>query len=341
MVLQVREDIRKALEDAGYRIFNHSGVEICTWTKKALTEGEFCYKNKFYGIDTHRCMQISQAVAWCTNRCIYCWRANEEFMPGAEMLPKDEVDSPGETLERLRELRAKLLSGFGGNPKVDKKMYEDALVPNHVTFSLMGEPLLYPYVPESIQYLLKNWSWLKSIFIVTNGQVPEEIQRMKEMNVWPTQFYVSFTAPNCELYRKISHPIYPDYWDRFLRTLDILSDAPVRKVARITLISGYNDCCFEEWLDLIERYNPHFVEVKAYMYIGRSRQRLKEENMPTHQYIKEWAAELEKHLEGFEYMDEHAASRIVVLKNRRDGMDIDPIIRGPLPNLEARRTSDA
>ncbi|HIQ10201.1 MAG TPA: 4-demethylwyosine synthase TYW1 [Euryarchaeota archaeon] len=341
MAIRVREDIRKVLEDAGYRIYNHSGVEVCTWTKKALTQGEFCYKNKFYGVDTHRCMQISQAVAWCTNRCIYCWRATEDFMPGAGVLPKDAVDAPGDILERLREMRAKLLSGFGGNEKVDRKMYEEALLPNHVTFSLMGEPFLYPYVPESVQYILDNWRWVKSVFIVTNGMVPDEVQRMKKMGVWPTQFYVSFTAPDPATYRKVSNPLYPDYWGRFLETLRTLSDAPVRKAARITLIRGYNDFCFDGWAELIQVYRPHFVEVKAYMYIGRSRQRLKEENMPTHDYIREWAAELCEHLDNFEHMDEHVASRVVVLKNVGEGMDIDPVIRGPLPNLRLQKRSGA
>ena len=278
-------------------------------------------------------MQVSQAVAWCTNRCIYCWRATEDFMPDTAVLPKDAVDPPGIILERLRELRAKLLSGFGGNEKVDGETYKESLTPNHVTFSLMGEPFLYPYVPESVQYLHDNWPWIKSIFVVTNGMVPSEVQRMRDMGTWPTQFYVSLTAPTSDVYREVSRPLHPDYWNRFLHTLDILSDAPVRKVARITLIRGYNDCCFDGWAELIRRYRPHFIEVKAYMYIGRSRQRLKEENMPSHQYVREWAAELGEHLGIFEYMDEHEASRVVLLKNVDIGMNIDPIIRGPLPNL--------
>ena len=254
-----------------------------------------------------------------------------EFFLGTEL--RGDVDPPGETLEKLKELRKKLLSGFGGDPEVDKKIYQEALEPTHVTFSLMGEPLLYPYVPESIEYIKKNWPQVRSIFVVTNGMVPEEIERMIRENKLPTQIYVSFTAPDKETYKKVSRPVYKDFWERFLRTLDLLRDAPVRKVARITLIRGWNDTNYRGYVDLIERMNPHFVEVKAYMYIGASRKRLKEWNMPDHAYVKDFALKLLGYLPGYEYMDEFEPSRVVVLKNKREGMDIDPIIRSVEPNV--------
>ena len=329
-MIRLPPSLQEQLERAGYGVYNHSAVEVCGWTKKAIRGEGTCYKNKFYGIDTHRCMQITQAVAWCTNRCVYCWRPMESFL-GVKM--EGEVDPPGEILERLKELRKKLLSGFGGDPRVDRKIYEEALEPTHVTFSLMGEPFLYPYVPESIDYVRNNWPQVRSIFIVTNGMVPEEVERMLRRGSLPTQIYVSFTAPNRELYRKVSRPVLPDYWERFLKTLDLLRDAPVRKVARITLIRGLNDVDLEGYASLIERYNPHFVEVKAYMYIGASRKRLKEENMPDHGYVKTFALKLLEHLPGYSFMDEFEPSRVVVLKNRREGMDIDPIIRSVYPNL--------
>ncbi len=330
MAIRLPPRVGDQLKNAGYGVYNHSAVEICGWTKKAIRGEGACYKNKFYGIDTHRCMQITQAVAWCTNRCVYCWRPMEFFV-GTRL--EGEVDPPDVTLEKLKELRKKLLSGFGGDPRVDKKVYQEALEPSHVTFSLMGEPLLYPYVPESIEYIKKNWPSVRSIFVVTNGMVPEEIERMIREEKLPTQIYVSFTAPDRETYRKVSRPVLPDYWDRFLRTLDLLHDAPVRKVARITLIRGWNDFGYKGYAELIERMNPHFVEVKAYMYIGASRKRLLEWNMPGHDYVKKFALELLENLPGYEYMDEFPPSRAVVLKNRRPGMDIDPVIRSVEPNV--------
>ncbi|NPA86756.1 MAG: 4-demethylwyosine synthase TYW1, partial [Candidatus Diapherotrites archaeon] len=111
MVVRVPEWVEKQLKNAGYGVYNHSAVEVCSWTKKAIRGEGTCYKNKFYGIDTHRCMQMTQAVAWCTNRCVYCWRPMEFFV-GTRL--EGELDPPDLTMEKLRELRKKLLSGFGG-----------------------------------------------------------------------------------------------------------------------------------------------------------------------------------------------------------------------------------
>lgn len=322
-MLRIDEKIKRAMEKAGYRIYKTSAVEICHWNKEALRNKRFCYKNKFYGIDTHRCMQISLNVFWCTDRCIYCWRPNHEFQKETlELLDHPEwFPDPGEMLEKLKELRKNLLMGFKGNPKVDKKMFEEALNPNHVTFSLMGEPLLYPKMPEAIKYLKENWKDLKSIFIVSNGEIYEMVEKLIKEKALPTQFYISFTAPNEELYKKITRPVLKDAWERFNKTIEILSDAKTRRVARITIIKGLNDACFEEWAKLIEKYNPHFVEIKAYMYLGYSRFRLKPENQPDHDHIKKVSEKLLKHLKNFEHMDEDSNSRVIVLRNKEEEID--------------------
>jgi len=328
--------IEKELKEAGYGIYNHSAVEICHWTKEAITSGRVCYKNKFYGISTAGCMQISQAAVWCPNRCIYCWRPNTNFENHIDILPEDKVDPPEITLEKLRELRKKLLIGYFGNPKANKELIKEVIdKPQHVTFSLSGEPLLYPYVPESIIYIKKNWPWIKSIFVVTSGQVPEGLEKMKKLNAYPTQLYISFTGPNPELYKRISAPLYKDYWERFTKSLEIASKMKTRRVARITLIKGYNDDerYLDDWVELIKMYNPHFIEIKAFMLLGYSRFKLRSENMPSHEDVLEFAKKLEKKLDNFRYMNEDADSRVVVLKNISEGMDIDPIIKSVEPNV--------
>jgi len=326
----------KQLEKAGYGVFNHSAVEICHWTKESIINGRTCYKNKFYGIDTAGCMEMTQSVVWCTNRCIFCWRPNTKFEPYYNILPEDKVDKPEETMEKLRELRKKLLIGYYGNPKANRELLDKFIdKPTHVTFSLSGEPLLYPYVAESILYIKKNWPWIKSIFIVTSGQVPEALERLIEKNALPTQLYISFTAPNKEMYKKISVPIYKDYWERFIKSLEIASKMKTRRVARITLIKGINDDpkYFDEWAKLIEIYNPHFVEVKSYSFLGYSRSKLKFENVPSMEDIRNFAKGLVEKLPGYEIFKEDIDSRIVLIKNRREGMDIDPIIKNVEPNV--------
>ena len=323
---KIIEDMKKK----SYGVYNHSAVQICSWTKKALLHEGTCYKNKFYGIDTHRCMEMTPVSVFCTNNCIYCWRPME-FMRLTDIRP-EEVDDPKGIYEHLLEERNKLLIGFKGNDKADKKLLEEALVPNHFAISLSGEPTLYPKLPELVKFL-RSLPQTKSIFIVTNGQEPDMIERLIAEDALPTQLYVSITAPNEELYKQISVPSYPDAWARLNRTLDLLADAPVRKVARMTMIKGMNmnEELIPEYVDLLDKMNPHFVEVKAYMYLGYSMHRLKRENMPTHEEIKGYASKLEDQSE-YAYMDEQEPSRIVVLKNKNNC--IDPIITQPYPELK-------
>ncbi len=318
------------MKKKSYGVWNHSAVQICSWTKKALKKEGTCYKNKFYGIDTHRCMEMTPVSVFCTNNCIYCWRPME-FMRLIDINPED-VDDPEDIYNHLLEERKKLLVGFFGNEKVDKQLLEEAMIPNHFAISLSGEPTLYPKLPELVKFL-RSLPQTKSIFIVTNGQEPDMIERLINEDALPTQLYISITAPNEELYKKISVPHYPDAWDRLNRTLDIIRDAPTRKVIRMTMIKGMNmdDSIIPEYIKLIKKADPHFVEVKAYMYLGYSRQRLSPENMPTHEEIKEFSRKIGEMDKSFTYMDEQEASRIVVLRNENN--IIDPIIRGPVPNL--------
>ena len=55
------DEYKKALEKASYEIVgNHSAVEICGWTKKGMKDGSSgCYKQKFYGIRSHQCTQMT------------------------------------------------------------------------------------------------------------------------------------------------------------------------------------------------------------------------------------------------------------------------------------------
>ena len=57
------DEYKQALEKASYEIVgNHSAVEICGWTKKVLKDDVAgCYKQKFYGIRSHQCTQMTPA----------------------------------------------------------------------------------------------------------------------------------------------------------------------------------------------------------------------------------------------------------------------------------------
>jgi tRNA wybutosine-synthesizing protein 1 len=177
---------------------------------------------------------------------------------------------------------------------------------------------MYPKLPNLIKYLklLKN---TKSIFLVTNGQEPEMIVRLIRENSLPTQLYLSINASNKKMFYQINRPKYKDSWDRWLTTLSILSEMNTRTVLRITLIRNYNSDLnhIPEFVDLINKANPHFIEVKSYMHIGMSTNRLEHNNMLDVEEVREFTRELQKTLQGYNIMDESEISRIVVLQNHK------------------------
>ncbi|MFH7880552.1 MAG: 4-demethylwyosine synthase TYW1 [Candidatus Aenigmatarchaeota archaeon] len=312
--LRIGEEFKKKLKKAQYGVFGHSVVDICHYTKKSLKGEKVCYKRKFFGVETHRCMEFSPAGLYCHNRCVYCWRPTE-FYETIKM-GEDEVDDPKEIIENLLKIRNQLLTGFGGNEKVIRELYEESKTPTHFAISLMGEPTLYPKLPEMIRYL-KSLRLTKSIFLVTNGQEPEMLERLEKENSLPTQLYLSMNAGNYETFKKVNVPLLKDSWERFNKSLELISRISTRTVIRITLIKGINDN-FEEikgFAELIKKANPHFVEIKSYMHVGYSKSKLKEENMVTLEEIKKWMNKLKENLEEFEYMDEDESARIVILKN--------------------------
>ncbi|MBN2043332.1 MAG: 4-demethylwyosine synthase TYW1 [Candidatus Aenigmarchaeota archaeon] len=325
MPLKMPKETEKSLRNKQYGVFNHSAVQICTWTKKSLRDENFCYKQQFYGVDCHRCMEFTPSSVFCEQNCIFCWRPME-LMRSKPMNSK-EVDEPKEIYENLLKARYKLINGFPGNKKVNIRKYRESLIPSHFAISLSGEPTMYPKLPELIRFL-KSLNQTKSVFLVTNAQEPGMLERLIKEDALPTQIYVSVNAPNEELFKKISCPTRKTGWKTFLRSLGIVSNMKTRRIMRMTMIKGMNmdSKYIGEYGKLIRKMNPHFIEVKAYMFIGYSRKRLKIENMPFHKDVKELAEKLSKET-GFGIIDEKEDSRIVLLQNPKD--KIDQLILNP------------
>jgi len=294
----------------------NSAVQICRWTKKSLLNEDYCYKQKFYGISSHRCCQMSPSVAWCQNKCMHCWRAVEYTL--GDKLKKSEVDEPKKIIEDcIREQRI-LLSGFRGNPKVNKKKLKEALEPNQFAISLAGEPSIYPFIGELISELRKL---KKTTFLVTNGLLPSRIKEMNEKGQLPTQLYVSLNAPSEELYKKIVRSNAKDAWKKFNETLNLLHKIETRRVLRMTLVRDLNMIEAENYAKLIKKAKPDFVEVKGFMSVGFSRKRLGYERMPLHSEVKEFAKNISS-LTGLKLLDEKIESRVVVLGKSREDLKI-------------------
>jgi len=111
-LIQIKPGIIKQLKKAKYGVVDHSTVELCHYTKKSFKDDGDCYKRKFYGISTHRCMEFSPAGMHCENRCVYCWRPME-FYESMKMEPEN-VAEPAQIVSKLMEERRKLIMGHWG-----------------------------------------------------------------------------------------------------------------------------------------------------------------------------------------------------------------------------------
>jgi len=319
--ITVDEDTVHRYENARYGIAgNHSAVQICSWNRKALRGQGVCYKQKFYGIDCHRCAQMSPAFAFCQECCIHCWRP-AEWMKRTSM-EKYEVDGPQLIIDETVKKRKILVAGIGGAEDVKKDQFDESFrkFPSHWAISLSGEPTIYPRIGEMVS-ILRNNPEVRSIFIVSNGQEPHVFEKLKEKDQLPTQLYISVTAPNEKLFKEFNRSVYPDGWQRLNKTLEMLSSLGCRTVIRFTLIRGVNDSNMQEFAALFEKSKPDFIEVKAYMYLGLSRDRLKKENMAPHDYIKEWSEKLAELLPSYKIEDEDVRSRIVLFKRKDSAFD--------------------
>ena len=314
-LIQIKPCVLQQLKKAKYGVSDHSTVELCHWTKKSFKDEGDCYKHKFYGISTHQCMEFSPAGMHCENRCIYCWRPME-FYDSLKMEP-ERVAEPEDILKKLLEERRKLIMGHYGDARSNKQKLDESLHPSHYAISLSGEPTMYPKLPELIKYL-KSLEATKSIFLVTNGQEPDMIRRLAKEDALPTQLYLSTNAADYESFMKINRPRYKDSWERWNTTLGMLKELETRTVLRITLIRDYNtkEEMIPDFASMIKNSSPHFIEVKSYMHIGRSTNRLEREHMLEIDEVKHFASELVKQSKIFSVMDESYISRIVVLQNQ-------------------------
>ena len=315
-LIQIKPNVMEQLKKAKYGVADHSTVELCHWTKKSFRNEGTCYKHKFYGISTHRCMEFSTSGMHCENRCVYCWRPME-FYDSLAMDP-ERVAEPEDIMKKLMAERRKLIMGHYGDPNQDKQKLDESLLPSHYAISLSGEPTMYPKLPELIKYL-KSLQETKSIFLVTNGQEPDMIQKLADEEALPTQLYLSTNAADQESFLKVNRPRYDDSWKRWNKTLDLLSSLDTRTVLRITLIKNWNDSkeMIPAFTEMFDKSNPHFIEIKSYMHIGRSTNRLEHENMLDMNEVRSFASGVTQYSNRFSVMDESEISRIVILQNKK------------------------
>ncbi len=326
----IPEKVRKILKKQHYAIVGkHSAVQICRWTKKSLRDEGVCYKEKFYGIKSHLCCQMTPAVMWCPNRCLHCWRAVEMTISN-ELTGK--TDSPKEIIDGCIEAQRKLLQGFNIDKNSKKKQlskanqekFSEAQEPMQFAISLSGEPMVYEKIGELIEELRKRG---KTSFVVTNGLYPKKLKELEKKKQLPTQLYISVNTPNKELYIKFHRSSKKDAWERLNKSLKTMAKlrSKTRTVFRMNLVKDLNMIEPENYAKLIKKANPIFVEVKGVMSVGFARQRIPYNKMPYHKDIVEFSKKILEFLPEYKILDEKKESRVVLLGKSRKGMMIKGI----------------
>jgi tRNA wybutosine-synthesizing protein 1 len=118
--------VEHILVKRGYRLAgSHSAVKICHWLRQSMLHGRACYKQEFYGISSHRCLQMTPTVDHCNQHCLFCWRHHN-----SSGIKSEDIDEPEQILDRCIEGQRKLITGFKGDPRCTKKMWEEATNPS-------------------------------------------------------------------------------------------------------------------------------------------------------------------------------------------------------------------
>ncbi len=292
------------LRKQGYDfIGEHSACKTCYYTAKSIRGGEPCYKEKFYGVKSHQCIQMSVAVNFCNLDCMFCWRTrnNSAF---------EKIDEPDELAKNAVASQRRLLSGFGGRKEVDMQKWLQSRNPKYFALSLNGENTAYPKLSELINELNQKGY---SSFLVSNGQLPAVLEKI----TMPTQLYISVSAPNEKLFMQVDRPLLKDGWKRLMKSLEVLKKRKkeTRTTIRMTIVKGLTDVEPESYAKLIRIAMPKFVEIKSYSWRGASKSRLKPANVMSMDEVREFARKVAKH-SNYKLIDEQESGRVVLLMEK-------------------------
>lgn len=325
--------LRTNLVKQGYRLIGgHSAVKLCRWTKAMLKGRGGCYKHSFYGIDSHRCMEMTPNLA-CANKCVFCWRHHTNPV---SLTWKWPIDEPDVILDNSIYEHQAMIRQMQGVPGVKGDKYEEAMNVKHCALSLVGEPIMYPKINEFIR-LLHNKRI--STFMVTNAQFPEQLIGLERV----TQLYLSIDAASKNELKRIGRPLYPDFWERFLKSIAILktkgSGEPKkplendlirdsgnsstdesaktiknlqRTVFRMTLIKEYN-MNPKGYRDLILMGMPDFIEIKGATFCNGE---LSMDKIPYYSDVCLFAEQLVADLDQYEIACGHEHSCSVLVANK-------------------------
>ncbi len=308
-------ELSEKLEKQGYHLLGKRGAyKACQWQKKALLSGDVCYKQRFYGIESHRCLQMTPVVDKCTQSCDFCWRVTPSDTGVSwdqVTVSRTDVTAAKDLMDAVLMANLRTLGGYNpkAGAKVSEKMYREAREPKHVAISLAGEPTLYPYLSELIDEIHSRGM---TSFLVTNGTQPRVLGTI----TLPTQLYVTLAASDEATYKTLCRPSIKNGWNSIIESQELLQSLDCRTVNRLTMVENRNMHNPHAYSKLIEVGEPDFVEVKGYMFLGSSRARLDRSNAPSHREVRAFSKKIAL-LTGYHLVDEQVESKVVLLSRSK------------------------
>jgi len=152
-------------------------------------------------------------------------------------------------------------------------------------------------------------------FLVTNGTTPHRLKEMLKKNIVPTNLYISVYGPDEETHAKGTNAFAPGLWKKTMESLSLFPEfnkKGCRTVFRMTCVKGLTMQKPKEYAKLIAKTKPMFVELKGYAWLGESRDRLKQDAVPTMLELEEFAAEIVK-VTGYTVKARDHVSRVIVM----------------------------
>jgi len=175
---------------------------------------------------------------------------------------------------------------------------------------------MYPHINEYVK-LLHNEGI--STFLVTNAQFPDRIAQMDPV----TQLYVSIDASTRDSLKAIDRPLFKDFWQRFLGSLEALKHKEQRTVYRLTLVKSFNMNEIKEYAALVAIGRPTFIEIKGVTYCGKNNaSNLTMKNVPFHEEVRQFSQALLSYLDGsYDLACEHVHSCCILIADKRLRID--------------------
>eukprot|EP00758_Cryptobia_borreli_P003606 Tbor_TRINITY_DN3862_c0_g1::TRINITY_DN3862_c0_g1_i1::g.5675::m.5675/K15449/TYW1; tRNA wybutosine-synthesizing protein 1 len=297
------------LTKQGYTVLgSHSAVKLCRWTKSMLRGRGGCYKHTFYNISSFQCMEMTPSLA-CANKCVFCWRHHTN--PVGKSFDW-EYDTPEFLIENALESHRKMIKQMRGVPGVQPERFQEAMSVKHCALSLVGEPIMYPEINRYVGLLHKNRI---STFMVTNAQWPDRIRDLAPV----TQLYLSIDACTKEDLKRIDRPLFEDFWERCIGSIDALALKRQRTVFRLTLVNEYNISNVKGYASMVRKGLPDFIEVKGVTYCGSSdASSLTMKHVPFHEEVVKFSADLCEEIGEGEYEiaceHEHSCCMLIARK---------------------------